>query len=205
MPDQSTLRAGSLAVIQEPMSQHPAYLPLFDAYAASGRSATRALAMLAEQWDVSVLGPLPSERTARHWAKVDAWDRKILDAVDANWERYHRQITIELRTTAPLAVNAIRQVLAGTYPQPKMASAAVRAALDVLNRCGIEKVPIVPTSTEAANPSQGADTERSEEEITEQISQEWEAYKLAKEATGRGNGGNAHSNSEAGGTDKDSA
>jgi hypothetical protein len=175
MTTQPSPRAGSLALTHQPASQHPAYWPLFDAYAASAQNATRALAVLAEQWDVEVLGPLPSERTARHWAKADAWDRMILDAVDANWEHYHRQVSIELRMTAPLAVNTIRQVLAGTYPEPKMASAAVRAALDVLTRCGIGKDSLIPTATETVDPY--PTTDLTIEEIVEENNRLYEEYR----------------------------
>jgi hypothetical protein len=135
------------------------------------------LAVLAEQWDVDVLGPLPSERTARHWSQVDDWDQMILDAVDANWAHYHRQVGIELRMTALLAVNTIRQVLAGTYPQPKMASAAVRAALDVLTRCGIDKETVLPATPKDSDPDQYPGTSLSMEEMRERTEREWEAYK----------------------------
>jgi hypothetical protein len=75
----------AVAVIEHPISDHPAYWPLFDHFRQTGQSATRALALLAQELDVEVLGPLPSERTARHWALHDAWDDRIREAVDANW------------------------------------------------------------------------------------------------------------------------
>ena len=72
MPASSTKPASSSeAVSKHPSSDHPAYWPLFAHYQASGRSATRALALLAEGWDEDVQGPLPSERAARYWARVD--------------------------------------------------------------------------------------------------------------------------------------
>src|SRR4051812_10660263 len=108
-------KSSAVAVIERPSSDHPAYWPLFDHYRKTGQSATRALALLAEEWDVEVLGPLPSERTARHWAQVDAWDDKIREAVDAHWEQYHRHVGTQLRTAAPLAVRALEQVLSGEY------------------------------------------------------------------------------------------
>jgi len=140
-----------VAVIEQPSSDHPAYWPLFDHYRKTGQSATRALALLAEEWDVEVLGPLPSERTARHWAQVDAWDERIREAVDANWEHYHRHVGTQLRTTAPLAVRTIELVLSGEYPEPKMASAAVRAALAVLDMVGIRKDSLSPEVLETTN------------------------------------------------------
>jgi hypothetical protein len=134
----------AVAVIERPSSDHPAYWPLFDHYRQTGQSATRALALLAEEWDVEVLGPLPSERTARHWAQVDTWDDKIREAVDAHWQEYYRHIGTQLRTTAPLAVRTLELVLSGEYPEPKMASAAVRAAIAVLDMVGFRKDSLSP-------------------------------------------------------------
>jgi hypothetical protein len=134
----------AVAVIERPSSDHPAYWPLFDHYRKTGQSATRALALLAGEWDVELLGPLPSERTARHWAQVDAWDDKIREAVDANWEQYHRRVGTQLQTAAPLAVRTLEQVLSGEYPEPKMASAAVRAALAILDMVGFRKDILSP-------------------------------------------------------------
>jgi len=141
----------TVTVIERPSSDHPAYWAVFDHYRNTGQSATRALAALAEEWDVDVLGPLPSERTARHWAHVDAWDDKIREAVDAHWEKVHRRVGTQLQTAAPLAVRTLMLVLTGEYPEPKMASAAVRAALAVLDMVGFRKDSLSPEVTEAAN------------------------------------------------------
>ena len=40
-------------------------------------------------------GPLPSARTARHWAQVDAWDAKIEEAIAAS-VTYHAYVEMQL-------------------------------------------------------------------------------------------------------------
>ena len=62
----------ALTVIERRRSDHPTSEPLFANYQMTGQSATRALTLLSEEWDVGVLGPLFCERTAWHWAQVDA-------------------------------------------------------------------------------------------------------------------------------------
>jgi hypothetical protein len=138
-------------VIERPSSDHPAYWPLFDHYRKTGQSATRALAALSEEWDAEVLGQLPSERTARHWALHDAWDDKIREAVDAHWVQFHHRVGTQLQTAAPLAVHTLKQVLSGEYPEPKMASAAVRAALAVLEMTGFRRDSLSPEAIGATN------------------------------------------------------
>ena len=141
----------AVAVVAGPSSDHPAYWPLFAHYRESGQSATRALGLLAEEWDGDVLGPLPSERTARHWALHDAWDDTIGEAVEANWQLYHHRVGSQLQTAAPLAVRTVEQVLSGEYPEPKMAAAAVRAALAVLEMVGFRKDSLSPEAMGATN------------------------------------------------------
>lgn len=87
MPVMSTI-----AMIEQPSSDHPAYWPLFADYQRSGQSATHALVLLARNWDEEVQGPLPSTRTARHRAQVDAWDAKVEETVAATVVRYDANI-----------------------------------------------------------------------------------------------------------------
>jgi hypothetical protein len=119
-----------------PSSTHPAYWPLFAHYRQSGQSATRALALLAENWDEDAQGPLPSERTARHWAQVDAWDDKIDEAVAASVIPYHAYVETLALLSAADAVRTLNQVINGEYPQPKLAHAATRAAVAILEHAG---------------------------------------------------------------------
>jgi hypothetical protein len=143
-----------------------------------------------------VLGSLPSERTARHWAQVDTWDDRIREAVDANWEQYHRHVGTQLRTTAPLAVRTLEQVLSGDYPEPKMASAAVRAALAVLDLVGFRKDSLNPeviAATAARREKEQAVAlarGMTPEQIIELEMEEMAAERRAMEAARRGNGGN---------------
>jgi hypothetical protein len=137
MPETSTKPAASAgAVSASPSSTHPAYWPLFAHYRESGQSATRALALLAQNWDEELQGLLPSARTARHWAQVDGWDARIDEAVDASVIPYHAYVETLALINAADAVRTLNQVINGEYPQPRLAHAAVRAAGVVLERAG---------------------------------------------------------------------
>jgi hypothetical protein len=184
--------ASAVAAIDRRSSDHPAYWPLFARYRDTGQSATRALALLAEEWDEEILGPLPSERTARHWAQVDAWDDTIRDAVDASWVQYHRHVGAQLKTSAPLAVRTLEQVMSGEYPEPKMASAAVRAALAVLDVVGFRKDSLAPEGTEAEYSRYLRETigKMTPEELLQLEAAELAAEGRADAAPASGNGGN---------------
>lgn len=139
MPTASPKSATSAkAVSQHPSSTHPAYWPLFAHYRESGQSATRALALLAENWDEAVQGPLPSARTARHWAQNDKWDAKIAETIAASVVPYHAYVETLLLMEAAGAVRTLDQVINGEYPQPKLAHAAIRAAVATLGRAGFD-------------------------------------------------------------------
>ena len=124
------------AMSKRPSSVHPAYWPLFAHYRESGQSATRALVLLAQNWDEEERGPLPSARTARHWALVDDWDAKIEEAIAASVIPYHAYTDIQLLKASVEAVATLNRVINGEYPQPKLAHAAVRAAVAVLEHAG---------------------------------------------------------------------
>jgi hypothetical protein len=124
------------AVRKHPSSTHPAYWPLFAHYREAGQSATRALALLAENWDEELHGPLPSERTARHWAQVDQWDAKVEEAIAASVTPYHAYVEMQLLMEAAESVRTLNRVINGEYPQPRLAHAATRAALATLERAG---------------------------------------------------------------------
>ena len=126
----------AVTVIERASSDHPAYWPLFALYQQSGQSATRALAVLAQDWDEDVQGPLPSARTARHWAQVDAWDAKHEEAVADSVVPYHAYVNVLLLRAGAEAVDTLVRVMNGEYPQPKLAHAAMRAAVAVLVHCG---------------------------------------------------------------------
>ena len=81
-------------------------------------------------------GPLPSGRTARHWAKVDGWDAKINEAITASVIPYNAYIEMLVLVRGAEAVETLNRVMNGEYPQPKLAHAAVRAAVAVLEHCG---------------------------------------------------------------------
>jgi hypothetical protein len=123
-------------VSQHPSSNHPAYWPLFAHYQESGQSATRALALLAKNWDEEVQGPLPSARTARHWAQVDDWDAKVEEAIADSVISYHAYTDMQLLKTSVEAVATLNRVINGEYPQPRLAHAAIRAAVATLERAG---------------------------------------------------------------------
>ena len=124
------------AVRKHPSSTHPAYWPLFAHYREAGQSATRALALLAENWDEELQGPLPSARTARHWALVDRWDAKVEEAIAASVTPYHAYVEMQLLMEAAEAVRMLDRVINGKYPQPRLAHAAIRAAVVTLERAG---------------------------------------------------------------------
>jgi hypothetical protein len=123
-------------VSKHPSSTHPAYWPLFAHYREAGQSATRALVLLAENWDEAVQGPLPSARTARHWALVDEWDAKIEEAIAASVTPYHAHVETQLLKAGVEAVETLNRVINGEYSQPRLAHAAIRAAVAVLERAG---------------------------------------------------------------------
>ena len=81
-------------------------------------------------------GPLPSARTARHWAQVDGWDAKIEEAIAASVVPYHAYVEMLLLLGGAEAVETLNRVMNGEYPQPKLAHAATRAAVAVLEHCG---------------------------------------------------------------------
>jgi hypothetical protein len=123
-------------VSERASSDHPAYWPLFAHYRESGQSATRALALLAKDWDEDERGPLPSARTARHWAKVDNWDAKIEEAIAASVIPYHAYVETLALLNGADAVRTLVQVMNGEYPQPRLAHAAIRAAGAILEHAG---------------------------------------------------------------------
>jgi hypothetical protein len=96
----------------------------------------RALALLAENWDEELQGPLPSARTARHWAKVDGWDARIEEAIAASVTPYHAHVETQLLKAGLEAVETLNRVINGEYPQPRLAHAAIRAAIAVLEHAG---------------------------------------------------------------------
>src|SRR5829696_7769208 len=116
MPASSTQPATSAgAVSKQPSSDHPAYWSLFAHYQQSGQSATRALALLAQNRDEDVEGPLPSARTARHWAKVDGWDTKIEEVISASVIPCHAYVeTLALKNAAD-AVRTLNLVINAEY------------------------------------------------------------------------------------------
>ena len=124
------------AVSERPSSDHPAYWPLFAHYRASGRSATRALARLAEAWDEDVQGPLPSDRTARHWARVDGWDAMIQEVIETAVVAYRAYLETQLLTSALEGIHALNRVTHGEFSDSKQANAMVRAAVVALNAAG---------------------------------------------------------------------
>jgi len=126
----------AVAVIGQPSSDHPADWPLFTHYPASGRFATRALARLAEEWDEDVQGPLPSARTARHWARVDGWDAKIQEAIEISVLEYRAYVQTQLLTSALDAIHALNRVANGEFSDSKLANAMGRAAVLALNAAG---------------------------------------------------------------------
>ena len=137
MPASSPKPAASYeAVSTHPSSDHPAYWPLFTHYRASGRFATHALARLAEEWDEDVQGPLPSARTARHWARVDGWDAKIQEAIEISVLEYRAYVEMQLLTSALEGIHALNRVVHGEFSDPRLANAMVRAAVVALNAAG---------------------------------------------------------------------
>jgi hypothetical protein len=121
---------------EHPSSDHPAYWPLLAHYQRGGQSATRALALLAQNWDEDVQGPLPSVRSARHWAQVDAWDARIDEGIAALVIPYHAYVETLLVMNAADVVRTLVQVMNGEYPEPRLAHAATRAAVAVLEHAG---------------------------------------------------------------------
>jgi hypothetical protein len=126
----------AVAIIEQPSSEHPAYWPLFAHYQASGRSATRALALLAHEWDEEMFGPLPSERTARHWARVDGWDAMIQAAIETSVVEYRAYVEMQLLTSALEGIHALNRVAHGEFSDSRLANAMVRAAVVALNAAG---------------------------------------------------------------------
>jgi hypothetical protein len=124
------------AVSKHPSSTHPAYGPLFAHYREAGQSATRALALLAKNWDEDAQGPLPSARTARHWALVDGWDAKVEADIAASVTPYHAYVEMQLLKAGVEAVATLNRVINGEYPQPRLAHAVIRAAVATLERAG---------------------------------------------------------------------
>jgi hypothetical protein len=117
-------------------STHPADWPLVAHYRESGQSATRALALLAQNWDEEVQGPLPSARTARHRAKVDGWDAKIQEAIATAVVEYRAYLETQLLTSALEGIHALNRVTHGEFSDSKQANAMVRAAVVALNAAG---------------------------------------------------------------------
>jgi hypothetical protein len=136
-------------VREHPSSTHPAYWPLFAHYREAGQSATRALALLAENWDEEQ-GPLPSARTARHWAQKDEWDAKFEETIAASVTSYHAYVEMQLLMEAAEAVETLNRVMYGEYPQPRLAHAAIRAAVVTLERAGFGPPGRGPKATRAA-------------------------------------------------------
>ena len=130
------LASSDAAASAPPSSTHPAYWPLFAHYCEAGQSATRALALLAKGWDVDERGPLPSARTARHWAHVDAWDARDEAAVAAAVPAYRNYVEMRLLAACPGAVDSLLEVIHGRFTDPRVANATARAAFGVLARCG---------------------------------------------------------------------
>ena len=111
----------AVAVIEQPSSDHLAHWPLFAHYRQTGQCATHALALLAKNWDEAVQEPLPSARTARHWARVDGWDRKIEEAIAASVVRYHASVDMQLLRSGVRAVDTLNRVRNGEFTDPRLA------------------------------------------------------------------------------------
>ena len=115
---------------------NPAFWALFAEYERSGRSATRALARLAETWDEAVQGRLPSPRTARYWARVYGWSNMNQEAVAASVPEFRAYVEARLLAGALDAVQALNRIINGEIADPKLANAMARASVIALNASG---------------------------------------------------------------------
>src|SRR5262249_25457297 len=130
----------AVTVLDNPSSNHPAYWPLYSHYKKAGRSATRALALLSEEWDVELLGPLPSERTARHWADVDEWAELAQIALEETVRGVRAYVEMQLLKAALEATETLTRIARGEFSNAAAGEAARRAAVAALIAAGFGPV-----------------------------------------------------------------
>jgi hypothetical protein len=109
--------------------QHPAYTALFEAYAQTARSPSRALALVREFWDDdSYDAPLPERKLVAKWAKEDGWNEAIDEWALSSRPEMREIVNIAILTSAPNAVKQLNRVINEEIDDPKMANVVSNAA-----------------------------------------------------------------------------
>lgn len=111
---------------------HPAYSAVFEAYAASAKSITRALRLVGGWWDEETLGPLPDRRTVTRWVAEDGWDATLGEAVVAHRRALRQKINEELLLAGPAMVRVLVEIALDEEADPKIGSVRQASAYKVL-------------------------------------------------------------------------